>query len=398
MSEIRVDTISEKTSGSGTTVSNLKNPNQPFRNLVINGDMQIAQRATSATTAVSNTYNTVDRWKPVFSMDGAFTMAQSALSAADTATTGHQYALDIQCSTADTSIAAGHYAWVAHLVEANNCRGSLYGSDNAKSLTVSFWVKSNLTGTTCGMVAKEDSTYTQAPFEFTINSANTWEYKTVTIPANAAIKASAGAISYDNGVGLYLAFHLAIGGNYDNGTNLTWATGGTSYATTNQLNFLSSTDNDLFITGVQMEFGDTATDFEHVPFDVNLQRCQRYCEVLCDTRSAGTGTLSSGDSDESLGTVGVCHGTRYAYMPFRFSTAKRSNAPTLLISNDTNHFNLINTLTNDKFSTMTSSGVHSHSTAETYFDTGSTGNLTNGATGFVRSDVSGSKILVLDEL
>jgi len=95
MSEIRVDTISEKTSGSGTTVSNLKNPNQPFRNLVINGDMQIAQRATSATTAVTNTYNTVDRWKPVFSMDGAFTMAQSALSAADIATTGHQYVLDI---------------------------------------------------------------------------------------------------------------------------------------------------------------------------------------------------------------------------------------------------------------------------------------------------------------
>jgi hypothetical protein len=253
--------------------------NRPFRNLVINGDMQIAQRATSATTAVSNTYNTVDRWKPVFSMDGAFTMAQSALSAADVATTGHQYALDIQCSTADTSIAAGQYAWVAHLVEANNCRDSLYGSDNAKSLTISFWVKSNLTGTTCGMVAKEDTTYTQAPFEFTINSANTWEHKTVTIPANAAIKSSAGAIAYDTGVGLYLAFHLAIGGNYDNGTNVTWETGGASYATTNQLNFLSSTDNDLFITGVQMEFGDAKTPFEYIPHDVQEQRCQRYCMV-----------------------------------------------------------------------------------------------------------------------
>ena len=250
--------------------------NRPFRNLVINGDMQIAQRATSATTAVSNTYNTVDRWKPVFSMDGAFTMAQSALSAADVATTGHQYALDIQCSTADTSIGAGQYAWVAHLVEANNCRDSLYGSDNAKSLTISFWVKSNLTGTTCGMVAKEDTTYTQAPFEFTINSANTWEHKTVTIPANAAIKSSAGAIAYNIGVGLYLAFHLAIGGNYDNGTNVTWETGGASYATTNQLNFLSSTSNDLFITGVQMEFGDAKTPFEYIPSEVQLARCQRY--------------------------------------------------------------------------------------------------------------------------
>jgi hypothetical protein len=257
--------------------------NRPFRNLVINGDMQIAQRATSATTAVTNTYNTVDRWKPVFSMDGAFTMAQSALSAADIATTGHQYALDIQCSTADTSIGAAQYAWVAHLVEANNCRDSLYGSDNAKSLTISFWVKSNLTGTTCGMVAKEDTTYTQAPFEFTINSANTWEHKTVTIPANAAIKSSAGAIAYNVGVGLYLAFHLAMGGNYDNGTNLTWATGGTSYATTNQLNFLSSTDNDLFITGVQMEFGDAKTSFEYIPTDVQLQRCRRYCQQHTST-------------------------------------------------------------------------------------------------------------------
>jgi len=254
--------------------------NRPFRNLVINGDMQIAQRATSATTAVSNTYNTVDRWKPVFSMDGAFTMAQSALSAADIATTGHQYALDIQCSTADTSIAAGQYAWVAHLVEANNCRDSLYGSDNAKSLTISFWVKSNLTGTTCGMVAKEDTTYHQAPFEFTINSANTWEHKTVTIPANAAIKSSAGAIAYNIGTGLYLAFHLAIGGNYDNGTNLAWETGGASYATTNQLNFLSSTSNDLFITGVQMEFGDAKTPFEYIPSEVQLQRCKRYYQKL----------------------------------------------------------------------------------------------------------------------
>ena len=81
-----------------------------------------------------------------------------------------------------------------------------------------------------------------------------------------------------------------------------------------QLNLADSTSNEWYITGVQLEAGDQATDFEHLPFDINLLRCQRYCEVLCDTRSSDTGTFSSGDADESLGVLGACHGTRYAYM------------------------------------------------------------------------------------
>ena len=287
MSEIRVDTISEKTSGSGTTVSNLKNPNQPFRNLIINGDMKVAQRATSATTAVNGSYQTLDRWRFYESTDGTYTTAQTALSLADQASTGGQtHALDIQVTGADTSIASNQFAFVIQFIEAQNCQHLKFGTSSAVDLTLQFYVKSNLTGTTCGWISKEDSTFCQAPFEFTINSANTWEKKTVTIPANAVIQGSASAVANDNGAGIGVAFALALGSDFDNGTNLTWEAGGASYCTGNQINFMNSTDNDLFITGVQLEVGSTATEFEHLPFDVQESRCFRYMQTLAMTTNS----------------------------------------------------------------------------------------------------------------
>ena len=203
--------------------------NRPFKNLIINGGMKIAQRATSATAVVNGAYQTVDRIKLYNSSDGAYTSAQTALSLTDQATTGGQtHALDIQCTTADTSIGAAQYAFIYHLVEAQNCQHLKFGTNSAVDLTIQFYVKSNLTGTTCGFLAKEDTTYCQAPFEFTINSANTWEKKVVTIPANDVIKASSSIINNDNGPGIGIGFNLLLGGNYDNGTNLTWETGGAS--------------------------------------------------------------------------------------------------------------------------------------------------------------------------
>ena len=294
MSEIRVDTIAEKTSGSGTTVSNLVNPNQPLRNLLINGDMKIAQRTASATTAVNGSYQTLDRWRFYDNCDGTYTTAQTALSLADQASTGGQtHALDIQVTGADTSIATGQFAMVMQFVEAQNCQHLKFGTSSAVDLTLQFYVKSNLTGTTCGWISKEDSTFCQAPFEFTINSANTWEKKTVTIPSNAVVQASGSAIANDNGVGIGVAFALALGADFDNGTNLTWETGGGSYCTSNQINFMNSTSNDLFITGVQLEVGSGASDFEHLPIDIELERCRRYLQKITSSGS-GYGHFGSG--------------------------------------------------------------------------------------------------------
>ena len=259
--------------------------NRPFRNYIINGDFAIAQRATAATTAGNGTYTTLDRWQTYNATDGAYTTARTALSAADQATTGQYYAYDIQCSTADSSIGAGQYAFVLQKIEAQFLQALRFGTSDAQPVTISFYVKSNLTGTTCGFVSKEDSTFTMCPFEFTINSANTWERKTATIPANDVIKLAASAITYDNGPGISVGFNLAMGSNLDNGTNLTWEATTAGYATSNQLNFLSNTANDLFITGVQFEVGSDATDFEYLPHDIQLERCRRYCQQHTSTGS-----------------------------------------------------------------------------------------------------------------
>ena len=254
--------------------------NSSFKNYIINGDYAIAQRASSATTAGNGTYTTLDRWQTYNATDGAYTTARTALSAADQATTGQYYAYDIQCSTADSSIGASQYAFVLQKIEAQFLQALRFGTSDAQPVTISFYVKSNLTGTTCGFVSKEDSTFTMCPFEFTINSANTWERKTATIPVNDVIQLAASAITYDNGPGISVGFNLAMGSNLDNGTNLTWEATTAGYATSNQLNFLSNTANDLFITGVQFEVGNDATDFEYLPHDVQLQRCIRYFRLL----------------------------------------------------------------------------------------------------------------------
>jgi len=251
----------------------VENNNVRFKNFFINGDFMIAQRATSATAAGNGTYTTLDRMQTYLgNSDGAYTTAQTALSAADQATTGQVFAYDIQCTTADTSIASNAYVMVRQRIEAQFLQSLLYGTTAAKTLTLSFYVKSNLTGTTSGCIIKADSTAQSFLFEYTINSANTWEKKVIKItpPSNG------GTIDNNNGTGFSVQWNLHIGSAYLGGSNLTWDETNSYYGTTNTLNVLSSTDNDLFLAGVQLEIGDAASDFEHLPHDINLQRCMRY--------------------------------------------------------------------------------------------------------------------------
>jgi hypothetical protein len=287
MSEIRVDTISEKTSGSGTTVSNLKNPKTLGRNLVINGDFQFWQRGTSAATvtgsASSGTY-LADRFAVWENTDGTITQEQEALSNADVITTGMRNALLVKCTGTDSSIGADQFSAITHKVEAQSCQGLQYGTSNAKNLTLSFFVKSNITGIHNITLRKEDSTAYYLPKEYTINSADTWEKKTITFGSDDTnfnlIQASGGNIVNDNGTGVFLHWGLANGSNLQ-GTANTW-TSSVFVGTSNQQNFLSSTSNEFYLTGVQLEVGDTASDFEHLPHDVQLQRCQRYFQTYVD--------------------------------------------------------------------------------------------------------------------
>ena len=266
-----------------------------FKNLIINGDFRVFQRASGSTAVGNGTYSTADRFKTHFSNDGAATTQQHTLSDADRATTGHSFAWQWDVGTADTSLASGQLAYFRQFIEAQNCSGLAYGSSAAKTLTLSFWVKSAKTGTYCCTIEKHDSTTYNLPLEYTISSADTWEFKTLVVSPTAGstslITGSAGDITQDNGKGITLYWWLAAGSDYTGGTNNTWSSNTNHLATTNQVNWLDSTSNDWFITGIQFEIGDQATDFEHLPFDVQLQRCQRYCQKWDFTDSAGMASI-----------------------------------------------------------------------------------------------------------
>ena len=307
--------------------------NANFRNLIINGDMSIFQRATATTTVSNGTYQTADRFKLHESTDGAYTAELENLSVADQATTGQRTALELNVTTADGTIGSSQFAAIYHPIEAQFLQHILYGTSAAKDLTLSFWVKSNKTGTYCVAMDKNDNTAYRLPIEYTISSANTWEKKVIHISPTAGstslITASGAAIDNDNGTGMIVTFGLAWGSSYQ-GTNNTWVTGN-AYATSNQVNWMGSTSNNFYITGVQLEVGSTATDFEHLPFDVQLNRCFRYymdfANTDADIINPGTGIYLCNSFYYTAGNVlGILHYPVPMREEATLTTADTSNA------------------------------------------------------------------------
>lgn len=247
------------------------------RNLIINGAMTVAQRNTSVSEINYNDdgYWTTDRWKSIGSgsISGKINMSQDS-----DAPDGFKYSTKFAVHTADTAIAADHAWRVEQHIEAGSLRHLNYGagSTTGKKITLSFWVKSNLTGnwsvglymdsTTGGTAANKENTQT-----YTINAANTWEYKTLTFIPNTDTNMN----STDNDHGMRLWFHLAAGSNYTGGSQGVW--GGTSNrAAGHNVNFFSSTSNTWQFTGVQLEVGSQSTPFQHEPYETTLRKCQRY--------------------------------------------------------------------------------------------------------------------------
>ena len=252
--------------GSQTALSN--------RNLIINGAMQVAQRGTSAVTVGAGSF-VVDRFKTYESTDGAYTIEQST-----DAPDGFTTSLKGQVTTADTSIAAGQYAYWPYYIEAQDLQHLSYGASSAKTITLSFWVKSSKTGVYTIAAYKPDNTAYIFTQEYTISSANTWENKTITIAPTAGstsfITSSGGEIANDNGPGLILSWNLSFGSNFTGGTSNSWSNNTSDYSTTNAVNWMDSTSNNFYLTGVQLEIGEQAQPFEHRSFGDELRRCQRY--------------------------------------------------------------------------------------------------------------------------
>jgi hypothetical protein len=240
-----------------------------FRNIIINGGMDLAQRGTSASgLTTTTTYNTADRWRLAASSAGTWTQSQST-----DVPTGQGFAksLKMDCTTADASLASGDYLLIQQLIEGQNLQYLKKGTSSAESTTISFWVKSNKTGTYITELLDTDNSR-QISKSYTINSANTWEKKTITYVGDTT-----GAFNNDNALSLEVNFWLGAGSTYTSGTLATsWESQTSANRAVGQVNLADSTSNEWYITGVQLETGQVASDFEFLPHDVNLARCYRY--------------------------------------------------------------------------------------------------------------------------
>jgi len=240
-----------------------------FKNIVINGDMSIAQRATSTASITSAGYHTVDRFQTSITNMGTWTQSQST-----TVPSGQGFAtsLKMDCTTADASPAAGDDLKIRTKFEGQNLQYLKKGTSSAESLTASFWVRSNKTGTYIVELMDNDNSYRHINKSYTISSADTWEKKTITFAGDTT-----GAFGNDNGASLEMSFYLGAGSNQTSGTLQTsWGAYTAANRAVGQVNLADSTSNEWYITGVQLEAGTSASDLEFLPVDVNEQRCLRY--------------------------------------------------------------------------------------------------------------------------
>jgi hypothetical protein len=236
-----------------------------FRNRIINGDMRIDQRnaGASVTNTAGGVY-TLDRYEIRGTQASKCTVQQSS-----TAATGFVNSALVTSSSA-YSVLVGDYFMLSQLVEGTNIADFGWGTANAATVTLSFWVRSSLTGTFGGALRNSaaDRSY---PFTFTINAANTFEYKTVTIAGDTS-----GTWLTTTGIGIRISFGLGVGSTYS-GTASAWA-GANYLSATGAVSVVGTSGATFYITGVQLEAGSVATPFERRPFGTELALCQRYYE------------------------------------------------------------------------------------------------------------------------
>jgi hypothetical protein len=262
-----------------------------FRNIIINGDMSINQRNTSVSSLGNGNsgYHTCDRWK--FKEQGSesflFTMSKDT----DVPTgQGFSSSLKLDCTTADTSIASSGSLRIQQFVEGQNLQYLKKGTSSAESLTVSFWIKSTKTGTYILELYDSDNTR-QLSKSYTVSASNTWEKKTITFAGDTT-----GAFGNDNAASLFVNLYLSAGSDYTSGTlNTSWAASTNANRVVGQVDAQDNTSNNIYFTGIQLEAGDTASEFEFLPYDLNLQRCKRYFEICGAAFTGGTSTTTNVD-------------------------------------------------------------------------------------------------------
>jgi len=238
------------------------------RNVIINGDAKISQRATAQGSITSGGYYAVDRWYVTMDTAGTWTMYQDADVPSGY---GFSKSVSLDVNTANTSLSAGSRAMLSYRLEGKDVQRFCKGTANAKKYAVSFWVKCGKTGTYVLELYDHDNSRHICK-TYTISSANTWEQKKLIFDNETS-----NAFGNDNGKSFELQFYLAAGSNFTSGTLATsWAAASNGNRAVGQVNVADSTSNKYFLTGVQLEVGDTVTSFEHKSEQEELLRCYRY--------------------------------------------------------------------------------------------------------------------------
>jgi len=310
----------------------------PFRNIIINGDMSQAQRGTSTSSVSSGSTFPTDRFKFMPNALGTFTISQST-----TVPSGQGFAksIKVDCTTANASPGDGSTLQLVQYLEGQMLQHLKKGTSSAESVTVSFWVRSNKTGTYTLELYDNDNTR-QISQTYTISSADTWEKKTLTFAGDTT-----GALGNDNGLSFAVQFWLATGANYNNQTlSTSWSSvTQASRVSSSQVNIADNTANEWYITGLQMEVGTTASDFEFLPYDVNLRRCQRYYhKTYDDTTAPATAT--------TVGSVQTGTTATSTFVPMQyFYPVRMRSAPTFTAYSPA-------TGTSGKFASNAPSGDH----------------------------------------
>ena len=296
----------------GADTSEYLVPVTAFKNRIINGAMLIDQRNAGASVTITNvsgnTY-TLDRWAVYGSVTSKFSIQQNAGSV--TPPVGYTNYLGAT-SLSSYSVGAGEYYYLAQYIEGFNCADLGFGTANASTVTVSFWVRSSITGTFSGSLT--NSAFNRSyPFTYTVNASNTWEQKSVTIAGDTT-----GTWLTNNGTGLAVYFDIGSGAN-NRGTAGLW-TGAGRVGVTSSQSIIATNGATFYITGVQLEVGSTATSFDYRPYGTELALCQRYYEksyaqatavptnsqvgyVTCALGSTTYFGGSTGDISQNLNTV-----------------------------------------------------------------------------------------------
>ena len=290
------------------------------RNIVINGAMQVAQRGTSfSLSGTADTFIT-DRFLISNSDTGAWTASQSTDSP-----TGFSNSLKMDCTTADTSPT---FLTLMTRFEGQDLQHLKKGTSSAEKTTLSFFVKSNKTGTYIAELRDIDNNRTIGK-AYTISSADTWEQKIITFDGDTT-----GAFGNDNGNSLQIIWYLAVGSVYNSGTLATsWGSRVNANTAVGQVNLADSTDNEWYITGIQLEVGSQATPFEHRSFGEEQRLCQRYAIVYSKNGQPNMG-------DKAIGT-GASTNNSGAYQAFIFPQVTMRAVPTLTVGGSVSDYEIL---------------------------------------------------------